>query len=134
MPVAQFREHLAENLELLPVGQPVVHGGRVTRVDFVPIKPVFALLFRKEAVMLVHDAPKRVEVAACRVLCHVLLDAARAQQASRCKERQEAERYGAKQARHGLDENYDGYKIYGDYIYINIVYFFFGRKIAMRRT
>ena len=53
MAVAQFAEHVAENLELLVLAHVVVYLARVALVDLVP---VYALL-TEEAVVLVHDAP-----------------------------------------------------------------------------
>jgi len=64
VPVAQFAEHVSENLEQLVLRQVVAHLHRVAAAYLVPVEPVLLALRLEEAVVLVHYAPQSLEVAA----------------------------------------------------------------------
>ena len=63
MTVAQLRQHVAEHLKHLEPAHIVVEAGGVAGMHLVPVETDGGLLIVEEAVVLVDDAPQRLEVA-----------------------------------------------------------------------
>ncbi len=73
--VLQFGQHVAEHFEELGVGHLLVHLSGVARVHLVPVHAQLLPFVVEEAVVLVHQPPQRLEVAALGVVVVVLLHA-----------------------------------------------------------
>ena len=84
MTVLEFGKHIAQHLQLLIIGHARVETGRIDGMDRVPVD-TFLL---KEAVMLIHDLPQRLEIAQRRVFIHILIDARRERQGKKQERKQ----------------------------------------------
>jgi hypothetical protein len=73
--VAQFREHIGEHLEELLVVDAVVRAYLIYIISLLPVESVFMLLIVEEAVVLVDDLPKRLEIPLRRIRALFLIDA-----------------------------------------------------------
>ena len=63
MSVAQFGQHLCENLEQLLVVELTFRAYIIYIIYILPVEPILMLFIVKEAIMLVDDMPQGFEVA-----------------------------------------------------------------------
>ena len=74
MAVAQFAQHVGHHLKLLCVGHVVFESGRVACVHLVPVESDGLPFVVEETIVLVEDAPERLEIARRRVGIFVFVD------------------------------------------------------------
>ena len=74
MTVTQFSQHVSQHLKELFVAHLVAYLLTIPCMDLVPIELVLPGLIVKEAIMLVDDSPKRLEVSPRRVVVFGLVD------------------------------------------------------------
>ena len=86
MSVAQLCQHVAEHLEELALVHLVAHAYLIFIIYMIPVKSVLMLFVGKEAVVLVDDFPKRLEVARRCVGAFLRIDAGDKEPRAECQE------------------------------------------------
>lgn len=76
MSVTQLGNHISENVKQQCLALCLIYNGPVFLIHSVPVEAKLLFGFREKAVMLIHDAPQRLEITARCIGELILLDAA----------------------------------------------------------